>query len=206
MTKTSVVYGIGNLKSQKQKVLKQHPTVEHSWQDTAALFATDRKRKKESEVAQPCPTLCDPMVHVIFQARILKRVAISFSRRSSWPRDWTWVSCIVGRRFTIWTIREVRGWGRGGEEATIYRENWCQVHLLIIRETSSWDREQAWRQLLIKPYNWEDWIVIRVKQGLVEQGMFRQQENSHLEWPDYTDGKTVKLNFLSWGNKIFTFR
>ena len=35
------------------------------------------------------------------------RVAISFSRRSSWPRDWTRVSRIVGRRFTVWATREV---------------------------------------------------------------------------------------------------
>ena len=65
---------------------------------------------KWSEVAQSCPTLCDPMdcslpdstIRGIFQARILEWVAISFSRRSSWPRDWTWVSHmlgIVGRRF-----------------------------------------------------------------------------------------------------------
>ena len=65
---------------------------------------------KWSEVAQSCPTLCDPMdcsppgssVHGIFQARILEWVAISFSRGSSRPRDWTRVSCIVGRCFTIW--------------------------------------------------------------------------------------------------------
>ena len=45
-------------------------------------------------------------VHGIFQAKIPEWVAISFSR-SSWPRDWTWVSCIVGRRFTIWATRDV---------------------------------------------------------------------------------------------------
>ena len=33
--------------------------------------------------------------------------AISFSRRSSWPRDWTRVSRIVGRCFTVWATREV---------------------------------------------------------------------------------------------------
>ena len=44
---------------------------------------------------------------------------------------------------------------------------------------------QAGRQLLIKPYNSEDWIVTWIKQGLVEQ-MNREQENSHLEWPDHT--------------------
>ena len=33
-------------------------------------------------------------VHGISQARMLDWVAISFSRRSSWPRDGHWVSCI----------------------------------------------------------------------------------------------------------------
>ena len=41
-------------------------------------------------------------VHRIFQARILKWVAISFSRGYSWSRDWTWVSCTAGRFFTNW--------------------------------------------------------------------------------------------------------
>ena len=61
-------------------------------------------------VMQWCPALCDPMdcsppgssVHGIFQARILEWVAISFSMESSWPRLWTWVSCITGRLFTYW--------------------------------------------------------------------------------------------------------
>ena len=51
--------------------------------------------------------LCDPMdcslpsssVCGIFQARILEWVAISSSRRSSQPRDWTHVSCILAGRF-----------------------------------------------------------------------------------------------------------
>ena len=36
----------------------------------------------------------------ILQARILERVAISSSTGSSWPRDWTCVSCTVGGFFT----------------------------------------------------------------------------------------------------------
>ena len=42
--------------------------------------------------------LCDPISSVpgISQARILEWVAISFSRGSSWLRDWTCISC-VGR-------------------------------------------------------------------------------------------------------------
>ena len=47
-------------------------------------------------------------IHGIFQARILEWVAISFSRGSSQPRDWTQISHIVGRRFTVWAAREVQ--------------------------------------------------------------------------------------------------
>jgi len=69
---------------------------------------------KWSEVAQSCPTLCDPVdcslpcssVRGILQARILEWVAISFSSRSSQPRDQTRVSHIASRCFTIWATRE----------------------------------------------------------------------------------------------------
>ena len=65
-------------------------------------------------VAQSCLTLWDhrdcslpvSSVHGILQARILEWVANLFSRASSQQRDQTWVSCIAGRFFTIWAIRE----------------------------------------------------------------------------------------------------
>ena len=65
---------------------------------------------------QSCPTLCDPIdssppgspVPGILQARTLEWVAISFSRKSSWPRYRTWVSCIAGRFFTIWVCPSVK--------------------------------------------------------------------------------------------------
>ena len=79
--------------------------VRHDWRDfthTACIWPSSK-----SEVTQLCPTLCDPMdysllgcsIHGIFQARILERVAISFSRLSSQPGDRTRVSCIAGRCF-----------------------------------------------------------------------------------------------------------
>ena len=66
--------------------------------------------KSESQAAQSCPirsklrdcSLPGSSFHGSFQARLLEWVAIAFSRRSSWPRDWAWVSRIVGRRFTVW--------------------------------------------------------------------------------------------------------
>ena len=45
-------------------------------------------------------SLLGSSVHEILQARILERVAISFSRGSSQPRDRTRVSCIAGEFFT----------------------------------------------------------------------------------------------------------
>ena len=79
---------------------------------------------KWSVVAQSCPTVCDPMdcsllgssIHEIFQARfILERAAISFSRGSSWPWDWTQVSHIVGRHFNVWATHQ---WSPSSEEST----------------------------------------------------------------------------------------
>ena len=49
---------------------------------------SESESESESEVAQSCPTLCDPMdcslpgssLHGILQARVLEWVAISFSK------------------------------------------------------------------------------------------------------------------------------
>ena len=97
------------------------PSEKDSWSLGLLVWTIERppdssgdKVTSESEVAQSCPTLCDPMdcslpgfsVHGIFQARVLEWVAISFSRGYSWPRGWTQVSHIAGRRFTVWAIRE----------------------------------------------------------------------------------------------------
>ena len=99
-------------------------------------------------VAQSCPTLHDPMdggpwgssVHGILQARIVELVAISLSRGSSQPKDWTHISCI-GRRilyhwatwpaFTCWKKRNLYCsrltipkffWENAGSRSTVLRE------------------------------------------------------------------------------------
>ena len=69
-------------------------------------------------VCVSCSVMCDylwphglyglpgPFVRGIVQARILEWVAIPFCGGFSKPRDWTRVSCIAGRSFTIWASRE----------------------------------------------------------------------------------------------------
>ena len=51
--------------------------------------------------------------HGILQARILKWVAIPFSRGSSQPRDGTQVSHFAGRFFTSWATKEAQEYWSG---------------------------------------------------------------------------------------------
>ena len=76
-----------------------------------------------SSIAQLCPTLCDPIVHGILQARTLEWVALPFSRESSQPRDQAQVSHIVGRFFTSWATRKAQKY-------------WCILSSLKNRQTA----------------------------------------------------------------------
>ena len=69
------------------------------------------------ELLKSCPALCNPMdcslpgssVHGILQARTMEWVAISFSRGTSLPRDWThtsYVSCIARWILYYWATWE----------------------------------------------------------------------------------------------------
>ena len=113
--------------SRKIRMLPAQP---RGFRKTAACPSLYSKGESESEAAQSCPTLCDPMdcslsgasVHGIFQARALEWIAISFSRGSSRLRNSTQVSHIAGRHFTSfhqplkmkrWAQWQVL-WGWGG--------------------------------------------------------------------------------------------
>ena len=95
---------------------------------------------------QSFPTLCNPMdcslpgcsVYGIFQARILEWVANSFSRGSSWPKDWTQISHIVSRCFTLWATREVL-WSCMGRGKVIPA---CHLFLTqLVEGEVGWDRD-----------------------------------------------------------------
>ena len=72
------------------QVKEANPNGSHVWEVRA------------HSVAQSSPILWDSMgcsppgssVHGIFQARMLELVAISFSKGSSWTRDWSCISCV----------------------------------------------------------------------------------------------------------------
>ena len=54
-----------------------------------------------------CRQILDQLRHK-GDPRILEWVAYPFSTRSSWPRNWTRVSCIAGGFFTNWGTREAQ--------------------------------------------------------------------------------------------------
>ena len=64
----------------------------------------------------------------LFQARVLEWVAISFSRGSSRPRDWTRVSHITGRCFNIWAIRKALALSKQPRNVS---HSYCLVHLTL---------------------------------------------------------------------------
>ena len=98
------------------EILEHYINHSEKWMLAHWLMSVRSQVTSNSEVAQSCPTLCDPMdcslsgssVHGIFQARVLEWVAISFSMGSSRPRDQIQVSHIAGRHFTVWATREVQ--------------------------------------------------------------------------------------------------
>ena len=114
------------------------------------LRRQSKGRKPESKeecacsfsIAQSCPTLCSPVacnppgssVHGIFQAKILKGVAISSSSRSSWPKVWTHISYIAGRFFTTEPP------GKSTEKRGLLERDPSHVHSLI-----------SWFIMIIKP-------------------------------------------------------
>ena len=103
------------------------------------LQASILKRKGKVKDTQSCLTLCDPMdytVHGILQARILEWVAYPFSRGSSQLRNRTGVSCIEGRFFTNWAVREV----------LIYSEvvKFANKCLSELPPTQMWLRRSRW--------------------------------------------------------------
>ena len=103
--------GTGRVKTLHNRPIKASHGLGHRERQGEELSAVMKKSQvkmsqKEEVKYQVCmcaesrPTLCNPMdyslpdssIHGFFQARILKRVAIFFSRTSSRPRDQNCVS------------------------------------------------------------------------------------------------------------------
>ena len=103
-----------------------------TWEWTSVLWNTEEEKANLSPVCllsrSVMPNSCDPIdcslpgssIHGILQVRILGWVAISFFRGSSWPRNWTQVSCIAVRLFTDWAMRDLSPWGINSLRVSVF--------------------------------------------------------------------------------------
>ena len=111
----------------------------YEWQGTGE--STGTASYKSSELSEPlcsgaqsCLTLCNPVdcclpgcsIQGILQERKLEWVAISSSRESSQPRDWTHVPCIFG--IGRWIFYHCTTWG------------WCQKLVQALWGLAEWWR------------------------------------------------------------------
>ena len=131
-------------------------------------------------VAQLSLTLCDPMdcwslsgssFHGISQERILQWVAISYSRVSSQPRDWTWVSCVFctgGQILYHCSTCEALYWAHVAcKNIWLSEREWGQARSTIL--SLSKNRRQ-------KPLNYEQYLFKRVKRKMLPLSIFEKKK------------------------------
>ena len=127
---------------------------------------------------------CNPMdcslpgssVHGILQARILEWIAISFSRGYFWPGNQTPVSCIAGRFFTDWAMREAPSIMVFSNESVLrirWPKYWSSASILPMN-TQDWS-----------PLGWSGWISLLSKDS---------QESSPI--PQFKSINSSVLSFL----------
>ena len=102
-----------------------------------------------AESLQSCLTLCNPIdcslpgssVHGILQARTLEWVAMPSSRGSSWPRDWTCISCIscIASRFFTTEPRKLLGLSdQLLSRVRLFATPWIAAHQASLSMTTYW--------------------------------------------------------------------
>ena len=144
-------------------------------------------------------SLSGSSVHGILQARILEWVSISFSRGSFPPRDWTQVSCIAGRFFTVWTTRKVlvvlllsRVW--------LFASPWTAARHASLSITNSWSLLKLMSVESVMPSNYLIFIPFSRLQSFPASGSFQMSQfftsGGQICWTCFFSLWTPKLNAL----------
>ena len=117
-------------------------------------------------------------VHGILQARILERVAILFSRRSSQPRDQTQVSCVscIGRR----VLYKQHHLGSPNPDPTTWQMGTLTKWMISFSPVSSswkgWEFHLVWASLVVQrvknlPAMQQTWVWSMYQEDPLEEGM-----------------------------------
>ena len=110
------------------RVKVSHSVMSNSLWPTGVGSLSLLQRFFPNQGSNPGPLHCK---HIFFYqlspkgiSRILEWVVNPFSRRSSWYRDWTGVSCITGRLFANWAIKESNTYSEWNFLVTIFKINY----------------------------------------------------------------------------------
>ena len=130
-----------------------------SWQETGELILRGDGR---CLVAKLCRTLLWPTdcsrpgssIHGILQARILEWVTISFSRGSSWPRDWTHISYIGRRILYHWATRKVHWEGMLANKRCVVKTATSVSEVLLLPQFKGY-RAVVFMQQMWRIINWK---------------------------------------------------
>ena len=124
--------------------------------------------KSESEVAQSCPTLSDPMdcsppgssVHEIFQVRVLEWGAIAFSERKLSAEELMLLNCAVGEDLRVpWTAR------RSNQSILKEISPGCPLEGLMLKL-----KLQYFRHLMRRADSFEKTLMLRKIEGRRRRG------------------------------------
>ena len=129
---------------------------------------------------QLCTTLCNPMncsppgsfVLGILQARILEWVAMLSSRGSSRPRDWTRVSCIADRFFTIWATTHTHTHTQWNvtQPKKLMKSCHLRQHEYPRRYIAKWNKSKKDKYDMIFTYMWnliKQWTNIKTERVII---------------------------------------
>ena len=145
-------------------------------------------------------SLPDSFVHGILQARIREWVATPFSRRSSWPKDQTWVSCTAGR------LCHLNSQG-SPENSPVPSNKWRHKVKENIYEQGNrllWDTEYVSTSVL------DFWIISQPVCDIfysisTDQGR-RETQSSYFSSPDRSDPNKADPSQLSATNHVLHSR
>ena len=145
-----------------------------------------------------CLTLCDPMdcslpgssVQGIFQARTTEWVAISFSRGSSWPRDWTSLPSLLHWQDDSLTMHSL-----GSYKKCVYQ---CECECVCVYSYTGLTKSFAWvfYQMLQKnpkevtfwlipyigPQRWKMGVLLFIRSPIPSQCVYVHDYWSHHRW------------------------
>ena len=151
-------------------------------------------RSLRSQSLQSCLTLCDAMycnlpgsyVCEILQARMLEWVATSSSRGSSWPRDWTYVSCAsciagdylpLSMEITVQSLSHVwlfvTPWTAASQDSLSITNSQSLLKLMSIKSVMPYNHSILCRPLFLLPSIFPN---IRV---------FSNESALSIRWPKY---------------------